>query len=203
MGKGKFIVIEGCEGAGKTTQVARLHSALTSRGVDAVVTREPGGTPLGEQIRSLLLDPKYSPDAVTELYLYSASRRVNLIEKIFPLLNAGKTVICDRFIYSTVAYQGYARGLDPDFVKEVNRKTIEPLKVDLALFIDISPEAGFKRKGGADKSDRLERESLEFFGKVYRGFSDMCDLGEMVRVNGLGTVDEVAALILSEAEKIL
>ncbi|MCH5351750.1 MAG: dTMP kinase [Clostridiales bacterium] len=203
MGKGKFIVIEGCEGAGKTTQCKRLHSALTSRGVDAVVTREPGGTPMGEQIRALLLDPKYSPDAVTELYLYSASRRVNLNEKIFPLLEAGKTVICDRFIYSTVAYQGYARGLDPDFVREVNRKTIEPLKVDLALFIDIAPEAGFIRKGGADKSDRLERESLEFFGKVYRGFSDMCKLGEMVRVDGLGTEDEVAALILKEAEKVL
>ena len=203
MAKGKFIVIEGCEGAGKSTQCKRLYDALISRGVDAVVTREPGGTPLGEQIRSLLLDPKYSPDAITELYLYSASRRVNLTEKIFPLLQQGKTVICDRFIYSTVAYQGYARGLDPEFVRAVNYKTVEPLKVDLALFIDIPPEAGFKRKGGADKSDRLERESLDFFNKVYKGFCDMCNSGEMVKVDGLGSEDEVASLILNAVEKVL
>lgn len=203
MNKGKFIVIEGCEGAGKTTQCKRLCDALISRGVDAVITREPGGTPLGEQIRALLLDPKYTPDAITELYMYSASRRVNLIEKVFPLLDAGKTVICDRFIYSTVAYQGYARGLDPEFVRAVNYKTVEPLNVDLALFIDITPEAGFVRKGGADKTDRLERESLEFFKKVYNGFSDMCATGEMTRVDGNGSESEVAALILNAVESIL
>lgn len=199
MKKGKFIVIEGCEGAGKSKQSALLRDALISRGIDAVVTREPGGAPLGEKLRALILDPSYAPDAVTELYMYSAARRVHLIESVFPMLESGKTVICDRFIYSTVAYQGYGRGLDEKFIREVNRKTIEPLEVDLALFLDVPPEVGFSRKGGADKADRLERESLEFFGKVYNGFKAMSERGELVRIDASGEKSETAEKILAAA----
>ncbi len=203
MTKGKFIVIEGCEGAGKSTQCAAAKDALKAMGVDAVVTREPGGTPLGEKIRALLLDRAYDPDALTELYMYSASRRVNLIESILPMLESGKTVICDRFIYSTVAYQGYGRGLDPEFVREVNAKTIEPLKVDAALFLDIEPDAAFKRKGGADQTDRLEMESSEFFNRVYNGFIDMCARGELMRIDGTGSEAEVGRRVLSALETVL
>ena len=197
MKKGKFIVIEGCEGAGKSKQSVMLKDALIARGFDAVVTREPGGAPLGEKLRELILDPSYAPDAVTELYMYSAARRVHLNESVFPMLESGKIIICDRFVYSTIAYQGYGRGLDVDFIREVNRKTIEPLKVDLALFLDVPPEVGFARKGGADKSDRLERESREVFGRVYDGFKAMSERGELVRIDACGEKAQTAEKILA------
>lgn len=203
MAKGRFIVIEGCEGAGKSKQSELLLSALKSRGVDAIATREPGGVPLGEKLRSLILDPSYSPDAVTELYLYSAARRVHLNEKVLPALEKGTTVICDRFTYSTLAYQGYGRGLDLDFVREINKRTVEPLNVDIALFLDVKPQDGFRRKGGADSGDRLERESIEFFDRVYKGFSEMADRGELVRIDASGEKEQTAAKIIKAVESIL
>lgn len=203
MAKGKFIVIEGCEGAGKSKQCALLADALESEGMSVISTREPGGTPLGESLRSLILDPSYSPDAVTELYMYSAARRVHLLEKVMPALGDGKIVICDRFIYSTLAYQGYGRGLDLEFIRSVNAETIEPLKVDLALFLDITPEVGFARKGGADESDRLERENIEFFNRVYRGFSDMCERGELVRIDASGEKEQTAENVLAAVRRVL
>ena len=106
MSKGKFIVLEGIEGAGKSRQCRILTDTLVSRGVDAICTREPGGAPLGEALRTLILDPAYKPDALSELYMYLASRRDHLNHIVLPALEAGKTVVCDRFTYSSVAYQG-------------------------------------------------------------------------------------------------
>ena len=203
MNSGKFIVIEGVEGAGKSRQCALLTDALNGMGIPTVLTREPGGAMLAEAVRTLLLDPKYSPDAVTELYLYSAARRDHLNEVVFPALDAGKVVVCDRFIYSTLAYQGYGRGLDLQFVRRVNDITISPLKVDLGLFLDITPEAGFLRKGGANSADRLERESMEFFNRVYDGFKRMCDSGELTPIDVSGTKFETAEKILSAVRGIL
>ncbi|MDE7463727.1 MAG: dTMP kinase [Clostridiales bacterium] len=203
MKKGKFIVLEGCEGAGKSKQSKLLTEALTARGFDVVATREPGGTRLAEELRRMILDPAHSPDAITELYLYSAARRDHLNKIVSPALDAGKVVVCDRFIYSTLAYQGYGRGLDLDFVRNVNAHTVSPIKVDLALFLDITPEDGFKRKGGADDSDRLEREDIEFFERVYGGFKDMCKGGELVAIDANGTKEETADKILREALRIL
>ncbi|MCH5166073.1 MAG: dTMP kinase [Clostridiales bacterium] len=201
--KGKFIVVEGVEGAGKSRQCAMLVDSLNALGVSAVLTREPGGAPLAEKLRALILDPEYSPDAVTELYLYSAARRDHLNKIIFPALDSGNVVVCDRFIYSTLAYQGYGRGLDLDFIRNVNAHTIAPLEVDLAMFIDVSPEEGFARKGGADKSDRLECESLEFFNRVYNGFNEMCNAGELVRIDGSGKKEQTADNILRAVRRIL
>lgn len=203
MAKGKFIVMEGVEGAGKSRQCALLVEALGSRGVSAVLTREPGGAPLAEKLRALLLDPEYSPDAYAELYMYSAARRDHLNKVIFPALEKGTTVICDRFIYSTLAYQGYGRGLDIDFIRKVNEMTIQPLKVDLAMFLDVPPEVGFKRKGGADKTDRLEREDMAFFGRVYDGFKAMCDGGELVKIDASGEKAQTASNIMQAVCKIL
>ena len=203
MTSGKFIVIEGVEGAGKSRQCALLTDALNAMGVPTIHTREPGGAQLAEAIRGLLLDPAYSPDAIAELYLYSAARRDHLNKVVFPALEMGKVVVCDRFIYSTMAYQGYGRGLDLQFVRRVNEITIAPLKVDLGLFLDISPEAGFLRKGGADKGDRLERESLEFFNRVYGGFKAMCDAGELTAIDVSGTKEQSAARILAAVRGIL
>lgn len=203
MNNGRFIVIEGVEGAGKSRQCSLLVEALNASGRAAVCTREPGGAPLAESIRKLLLDPAYSPDAVTEVYLYSAARRDHLNKVVLPALDEGKIVVCDRFIYSTLAYQGYARGLDLEFVRRVNAQTISPLEVDLALFLDISPEVGFRRKGGADSSDRLERESLEFFNRVYFGFKAMCADGELTAIDASGDKATTAANIMQAVRTIL
>ncbi len=200
---GKFIVMEGVEGAGKSRQCAMLVESLNSMGYSAVLTREPGGAPLAEQLRKLLLDPTYSPDAYAELYMYSAARRDHLNKIVFPALDSGKIVVCDRFVYSTLAYQGYGRGLDIEFIRKVNAMTIEPLKVDLAMFIDIPPEIGFKRKGGADKNDRLERESLDFFNRVYAGFKAMCERGELTAIDGSGEKERTANNIMQAVRKIL
>lgn len=203
MTSGKFIVIEGVEGAGKSRQCALLTDALNAAGHPAILTREPGGASLAEAIRGLLLDPAFSPDAVVEMYLYSAARRDHLNKVIFPALDAGKIVVCDRFIYSSLAYQGYGRGLDLNFVRRVNQITIDPLKIDLGLFLDISPEEGFARKGGADKKDRLERESLEFFNRVYAGFKQMCADGELTAIDVSGTKEESAAKIWQAVSAVL
>lgn len=201
--KGKFIVLEGVEGAGKSRQCALLVEALKARGVDALLTREPGGAPLAEKLRSLILDPDYAPDAHAELYMYSAARRDHLNAVVFPALEKGSVVVCDRFIYSTLAYQGYGRGLDLDFIRAVNAQTISPLKVDLALFINVSPEVGFKRKGGADKADRLEREDMAFFHRVYDGFKAMCAAGELTPINADGEKQQTAQNILQAVLPIL
>ena len=203
MNSGKFIVIEGVEGAGKSRQCRLLTDALNADGISAIHTREPGGALLAEAIRGLLLDPTYAPDAVTELYLYSAARRDHLNGVVLPALKEGKVVICDRFIYSTLAYQGYGRGLDLQLVRRVNEVTISPLKIDLGMFLDVPPEVGFKRKGGADSGDRLERESMEFFNRVYSGFKKMCEDGELTAIDASGTKEQTAANILSAVRGIL
>ncbi len=203
MNKGKFIVLEGVEGAGKSRQCSLLVDALNANGRDAILTREPGGAPLAEALRRLLLDPAYSPDAVSELYMYSAARRDHLNKVVFPALAEGKIVVCDRFIYSTLAYQGYGRGLDTEFIRRVNERTVSPLTVDLAMFIDVSPEVGFARKGGADKSDRLERESLPFFRRVYDGFKAMCASSELVAIDASGSKEQTAQKIYKAVTEIL
>lgn len=203
MAKGKFIVIEGVEGAGKSRQCAMLVEGLNGEGIPAVLTREPGGVALSEKLRALILDPAYSPDAITELYLYSAARREHLIKEVFPALEEGKVVVCDRFIYSTLAYQGYGRGLDLEYVRQVNARTIAPLEVDLGLFLDISPEVGFARKGGADKTDRLEREDMSFFNRVYDGFKEMCAAGELTAIDGSGKKEQTAQNILRAVRRVL
>ena len=203
MTKGKFIVMEGVEGAGKSRQCAMLAETLNAEGIPAVVTREPGGVALSEKLRALILDPVYSPDAITELYLYSAARREHINKVIMPALNEGKVVICDRFIYSTFAYQGYGRGIDLDYVRTVNANTIAPLKIDLGLFIDVPPEVGFNRKGGADKTDRLEREDMSFFNRVYDGFKHLCTTGELEAIDASGEKAQPAQNILRAVRRVL
>lgn len=174
MFKGKFVTFEGCEGAGKSTQVRLVEKYLKERNIPFVLTREPGGTQIAEEIRKIILDKKnMSMCDVCEAFLYSASRVQHLNEVIIPALNAGKLVICDRYIDSTMAYQGYARGLGVDFVKELNRLTVKEYVPDLTIFLDIHPKEAFKRKGGADKNDRLEQMKLDFHEKVYLGYKEI------------------------------
>lgn len=169
--KGKFVTFEGCEGVGKSTQIRLIKEALTARGIEAVFTREPGGTKISERIRAIILDAENAEmDDMTELLLYAAARRQHTSEIIAPALEAGKTVFCDRYIDSTAAYQGYARGLDSAAVERLEELAMDGVKIDLTVFMDVPPGVGFGRKGGADAADRLECEDAAFHAKVYEGF---------------------------------
>ena len=188
--RGKFITIEGCEGVGKSTQVRFLKEYCAKNAIDAVFTREPGGTEIAEKIRCVILDPENKEmDGLTELFLYAASRRQHTKELIIPALEQGKIVFCDRYTDSTLSYQGYARGLDKEIISKLNSWASDGADIDLTLFIDVNPVEGFRRKGGADKSDRLEGEGMEFHEKVFLGYREIAknNRGRVVCVQASGT----------------
>ncbi len=169
--KGKFVTLEGCEGVGKSRQLKMLEEYLNSNGIKFYMTREPGGTPIAEQIRSIILDGKnVSMTDECEAMLYASSRIQLIKEEILPRLKNGELVICDRYIDSSFAYQGTARGLGFEFIKKINSYAIENCMPDCTLFLNLSPEQAFKRKGGVDKTDRLELSGMDFHNKVYEGY---------------------------------
>src|SRR5690625_85655 len=144
--KGHFITVEGGEGAGKTTVLKLLKDKLTQKGYDVLITREPGGISISEQIRQVILNPAHTEmEKRTEALLYAAARRQHLIQKVKPALQAGKIVLCDRFIDSSLAYQGYARGIGMDEVLTMNQFAIDDFMPSLTLYFDIEPEKGLKR----------------------------------------------------------
>ena len=156
--KGKFITFEGCEGAGKSTQIRFLSAYLGERNIPHIVTREPGGSDISEAIRKVILDGRFT--AMTdecEALLYAAARVQHLADTVAPALEAGKTVLCDRYLFSSFAYQGYGRGLSRKFLQEINSYAIGHFMPDIALFLDIPPVLAFARKHGADKEDRIEQ----------------------------------------------
>ena len=164
-----FITLEGPEGSGKTTAVEAAVKALEAKGYQIVRTREPGGTPIAEQIRNVILDKaNTNMDPSTEAILYAASRRQHLVEKVWPALKEGKIVICDRYLDSSLAYQGGARGLGVENILNVNLFATENTFPDLTLLFDITPEEGLKRiSANADREvNRLDLEKLEFHHKV-------------------------------------
>lgn len=172
--KGSFITFEGCEGVGKTTQVERLRRYLKESGQQALFLREPGGTVISEKIREMLLSKENDKmNGKCEALLYSAARAQLLGEVVAPALESGMTVVCDRFTDSTFAYQGAARGLGTDFIDSLNRLTCGDIVPDLTVFLDMPPKKAFERKGGADKNDRLESQSIEFHEKVYAGYKEV------------------------------
>lgn len=163
-----FITFEGCEGVGKSTQLNFLRDYLKETGQDAIFVREPGGTSIGEQIRKVILNPDNTEmAAVTESMLYASSRVQLIDEVILPALREGKLVVCDRYLDSSIAYQGYARGLGADFVKKVNSYAVEHCMPDVTIFLDLSPAESFRATPGAD---RMEQETREFHNKVYAGY---------------------------------
>ena len=171
-----FITIEGTEGSGKTTVAKELAKLLTSNGYEVVHTREPGGTPISESIRNVILDKNNtSMDGRTEALLYAASRRQHLVEKIWPALKEGKIVLCDRFLDSSLAYQGYARGLGYDEVLIINLFATENTYPDLTVFFVIESEAGLQRiaKNKNREVNRLDLEKLPFHQKVYDAFIEL------------------------------
>ena len=171
-----FITLEGPEGSGKTTAVESAVKALEAKGYQIVRTREPGGTPISEQIRNVILDKaNTNMDPRTEALLYAASRRQHLVEKVWPALKEGKIVICDRYLDSSLAYQGGARGLGVDNILNVNLFATENTFPDLTLLFDITPEEGLKRiSANANREvNRLDLEKLEFHHKVRNTFLEL------------------------------
>ena len=173
MSKGFLVSLEGPEGAGKTSVLEALIPVLEDRGVEVLTTREPGGVLIGEKIREVILDPSHTEmDPKTELLLYIASRRQHLVEKVLPALAAGKLVIMDRFIDSSVAYQGFGRGLDIDAIDWLNQFATDGLKPDLTIYFDIEVEEGLARiSANSDREvNRLDMEGLDLHRKVRPGY---------------------------------
>jgi len=170
--RGMFISLEGVEGCGKSTQAKSLAEYVAKLGYSVVLTHEPGGTPIAEQIREMLLEPRHTDMTnITELLLYLASRAQHVGQLIRPALAEGKVVICERFSDATFAYQGYARGLDLNPLEQVNRMATGGLEPDLTLLLDMEVEDGLSRKrGGGYTLDRLESESVDFHNKVREGY---------------------------------
>jgi len=173
--RGIFITIEGPDGSGKTTAlqqvVPRLQQEMNRK---VVATREPGGSPIAEKIRSLILDPSHTDmDSRTEALLYAASRRQHLIEKVLPVLERGDVIFCDRFVDSSIAYQGYARGIGEEGIREINQFATEGLEPDVTLYIDVPAEVGIQRiHANLDEREynRLDQEKLAFHEKVRAGY---------------------------------
>lgn len=173
MKKGLFIVFEGPEGAGKTTVIKEIESVFKNTNIEYIFTREPGGISISEQIRNIILNKENTEmDGRTEALLYAAARRQHLIEKVIPSLKAGKVVICDRFIFSSLAYQGYARGLGMEQVMNINNFAIEEYMPDLTLLFDLDPRVGLRRIHSNDEREinRLDLESIEFHEKVAEAY---------------------------------
>lgn len=170
---GLFITLEGGEGAGKTSAIPLLTARLEKEGYQVLATREPGGIEIAEAIRAVILDPaNTSMDGRTEALLYAAARRQHLVEKVWPALKKGMIVLCDRFVDSSLAYQGYTRGLGMEEVLEINRFAVETTMPDLTLFFDISPKAGLARisENKGREQNRLDLEALSFHESVYEGY---------------------------------
>ena len=179
-----FITLEGIEGSGKTTQIGRLAEFLEERGVECVMTRQPGGTLIGENIRAILLDPASTAlEPMTELLLYLADRCQHIYELIRPCLDAGKAVVCDRYFDATVVYQGFARGLNIELIQKLHQILFDDLKPDMTLLLDLAPKVGLKRAwqqlNNGQRSgheSRFEAETLAFHEKVRAGYLELARL---------------------------
>ena len=198
MSKGFLVSLEGPEGAGKTSVLEALIPILEDRGIEVLSTREPGGVLIGEKIREVILDPSHTEmDPKTELLLYIASRRQHLVEKVLPALAAGKLVIMDRFIDSSVAYQGFGRGLDIDAIDWLNEFATDGLRPDLTLYFDIEVEEGLARiAANSDREvNRLDMEGLDLHRKVRQGYLSLLEkeADRIVKIDASLPLDQVIA----------
>ncbi|MBS4462748.1 dTMP kinase [Aerococcaceae bacterium zg-B36] len=197
MKQGHFITFEGPEGAGKTTVIQLLVKELKEKGYhDIVVTREPGGSQIAEQIRTVILDSNNTlMDKRTEALLFAAARRQHLVEVVLPALEQGKVVLCDRFIDSSLAYQGLARDIEIEKIWEINQFAIEGTLPDLTLLIDVPAEIGLKRIHNArkdEKFDRLDQEALEFHQQVREAFLLLANEHARIKViDGTQSIEQV------------
>ncbi|RCJ24662.1 dTMP kinase [Nostoc minutum NIES-26] len=186
---GRFIVFEGVEGCGKTSQMQLCCQWLQSNGIPVAVTREPGGTELGLELRRLLLEKSEDKPVaeVTELLLYAADRSQHVAQELKPNLAAGKYILCDRYTDSTIAYQGYGRGLNMSLIEQLNHIATGGLESDLTIWLDVDVEVGLARKRGSEtKLDRIEQEAIAFHRRVQQGYAELAASYpfRIVRVDG-------------------
>lgn len=199
-----FLTIEGCEGVGKTYHTRRLKQYCIDNGVNALFTREPGGSEVAEKIRKVILDSaNVKMTDWCEAFLYCASRVQHLEEIVAPALQEGKIVFCDRFVDSSYAYQGMGRGLGLDRVMQLNALAVGEYMPQYTLFLKLDPISAFKRKGGADKNDRMELMNIDFHQKVYDGY---CMLAEkfperFIVIDASGSKDETFGKIIYELKQ--
>ena len=208
MNKGLFIVFEGPDGSGKTTIIKLVEEHLKERNIEFISTREPGGISISEQIREVILNKDNTEmDGRTEALLYAASRRQHLVEKVIPALNDGKLVLCDRFVLSSLAYQGYARELGIDEVMSINEFAIEGYMPDKNILFDIEPELGLKRieKNKEREINRLDLEALEFHKKVREGYLIITDKfsDKVEKIDASKSINEVKNDVLNIIEKLV
>lgn len=201
-----FISFEGVDGAGKSTQLKLLLEYLDEKGVAYIFTREPGGTPLAEKIRDLLLDPANGGmSVITEAFLFAASRSEHVNAVIRPALLAGKVVICDRYVDSSLVYQGFAGGLPLEFVGQINEMATGALKPHRTIVLDLSPEVAATRKAAASEADRMEQKDTWFHEQVRQGYLDLAkaEPRRIKLVDASGSVDDVQAEIRKLVDEVL
>jgi len=205
--KGSFITFEGIDGSGKTTQLNKLAESLRSAGRDVLLTCEPGGTPLGREIRKAFLETKQDVEPLAELLLFAADRAQHVEHLIRPALQAGRIVISDRYADATTAYQGAGRGFDLKLIESVIAIATNGLKPDLTLFFDIEPQLGIDRMAfrGENKMNRMDQESLDFYARVRAGYLRIAD-AEPSRfrvIDASRSVEEVADETLGIVTELL
>ncbi|MBN2927535.1 MAG: dTMP kinase [Eubacterium sp.] len=203
--KGLFIVMEGPDGSGKTTQINLLEQYLKEAGYECLITREPGGTVIGEEVRKLILNPEYKEmSPVTEMLLYAASRAQLVHEVIGPALEAGRIVISDRFVDSSIVYQGIARNLGISTVAAVNAPGIGIYRPDGIFFIDLSEAEGIRRKKNQKKLDRMEQESIDFHHLVSEGYRKvLAERPEVIKIDGGKDIDVIQKKIRNHVDELL
>ncbi|MCT4593658.1 MAG: dTMP kinase [Anaeromicrobium sp.] len=204
--KGLFISFEGPDGAGKTTQIKMLEEYLKNKGYDVVLTREPGGTSISEQIRKVILDVNNgNMNYMTEALLYAASRAQHVSEVIKASIDDGKIVICDRFVDSSVVYQGIGRNLGIDTVEAINKFAVDDCMPHVTFLFKICPEEGIRRKSKQGEKDRLENEKIDFHKRVYKGYEELRDkhVNRIQEIDAERTIEEIHEDIKRRIDNIL
>ena len=203
---GKFIVFEGPDGSGKTTILNNVNKILLSEGYKTNLLREPGGTEISEKIRDIIIDnDNIGMDPKTEALLFAASRAQLVSEKIKPLIEAGEIILCDRFILSSLTYQGVGRGLGVNEIKEINDFATGGLKADLTIFFNINYKDALIRKRANFTADRLENEDFDFHKKIFNAYLDMAHIykDEICQIDASKSIDEVSKSALDLIKNVL
>jgi len=204
--KGIFITLEGPDGSGKTTQINFLNEYLRKKGYEVILTREPGGTIISERIRQIILDINHKEMSdMTEALLYASARAQHVDQVIKPALNEGKIVICDRFVDSSIAYQGLARGIGMELIESINKFATNGIIPDITILLDIKAELGIKRKKSQAELDRLEVQKLEFHNKVCEGYKILAQNNKdrIKVIDGTKSIDQIRNQVISLIDDIL